>query len=291
MSWKRLLVGMIAALMPLAVVPFAFADLAEIRQRGAIRHLGVPYANFVTGAGDGLDVEIIRRYAKRIGVEYTYVKSSWATVIQDLSGKRVIPKGDQVELIGEAQVRGDIIGNGLTVMAWREKVINFSRPYFPTAIWLVAGENSHLKPIRPSGDVKKDVAATKLLLRGKRVLGIRNTCVDPAFYDLQGSRPVYDDRLTLNDLAAAVIKGDEELTILDVPDTLVALAKFPGKLKVLGTITEKQSMAFGISKDSPELLKSFNTFLEELSISGELSELILEYYPTVATYFPEVKKK
>ena len=33
-------------------------DLREIRERGVLRHLGVPYANFVTGSGDGLDVEI-----------------------------------------------------------------------------------------------------------------------------------------------------------------------------------------------------------------------------------------
>ncbi|GAB6162936.1 hypothetical protein JCM12298_20960 [Desulfothermus naphthae] len=34
---------------------YAF-DLPEIKKRGVIRHLGVPYANFVTGAGDGFSV-------------------------------------------------------------------------------------------------------------------------------------------------------------------------------------------------------------------------------------------
>ena len=35
------------------------ADLDEIRERGELRHLGVPYANFVTGSGDGMDVELV----------------------------------------------------------------------------------------------------------------------------------------------------------------------------------------------------------------------------------------
>ena len=31
-------------------------DLQDIKAKGEIRHLGIPYANFVTGAGDGFDV-------------------------------------------------------------------------------------------------------------------------------------------------------------------------------------------------------------------------------------------
>ena len=46
------------------------ADLAEIRQRGVLRHLGVPYANFVSGFGDGLDVELLKGFAANIGVRY-----------------------------------------------------------------------------------------------------------------------------------------------------------------------------------------------------------------------------
>nr|MBP8266208.1 hypothetical protein [Zoogloea sp.] len=39
-------------------------DLQDIRARGVLRHLGIPYANFVTGSGDGLDVEIVQRFAR-----------------------------------------------------------------------------------------------------------------------------------------------------------------------------------------------------------------------------------
>ena len=43
-------------------------DLAEIKARGEIRHLGISYANFVTGAGDGFEVELVQGYARHIGV-------------------------------------------------------------------------------------------------------------------------------------------------------------------------------------------------------------------------------
>ena len=266
------------------------ADLDEIKARGELRHLGVPYANFVTGDGDGLDARILKMYSERIGVKYRYVKTDWDTVIGDLSGKKFVVRGDNVEFTGEVPIKGDIIGNGLTLIPWREKIINFSNPYFPSAIWVVAKADSPVKPIQPTSDPKKDVEVTRDLLKGREVLGIKNTCVDLDLYNLKDSKPIYMEGITLNDLAAALIKGAAEISILDVPDSLVALSKFPGKIKILGSITEKQDMGFGISKDSPKLLESFNAFLDELKSSGELGKLIHKYYPGIDRYFPEVAK-
>ena len=38
------------------------ADLQEIRSRGELRHLGIRYANFVTGSGEGFDVELVQGF-------------------------------------------------------------------------------------------------------------------------------------------------------------------------------------------------------------------------------------
>lgn len=268
----------------------AHAELRHIKESSVLRHIGVLYSNFVTGDGDGLDTEILKLYATEIGVRYEHVPSSWETVISDLSGKKIIPHGNDVEVVGETTVKGDIVGNGLTILPWREKVISFSDPYFPTAIWAIAAADSNLHPISPSGVPKDDIAATKSLLTGRHILGIRDTCLDPALYNIDGVVPVYKEGLQLNDLPAAVAKGECELTLQDAPDALFALASYPGKVKVLGAITEEQFMAFGISRDSPDLLESFNNFLRRLKDSGKLLELIIKYYPLVTTYFPNAGK-
>jgi ABC-type amino acid transport substrate-binding protein len=288
---RRLAIGICTFLLCFTTYSSSIADIKQVKQRGLIRHLGVPYAHFVTGSGDGLDVEIIRLFAEEIGVAYQYVESSWATVLSDVSGKAVLPKGDDATILGETQIKGDVIGNGLTFMPWREKVIDYSLPYFPTAIWVVAKKDSDIRPIKPSGNIQKDVAATKDLLAGKELLGIRNTCVDPALYDIPEARASYNENIGLNDLAAFIIRGDASLCILDVPDALIALEKFPGMIKVLGTITEKQSMGFGFSKDSPELRESFNAFLMKLQKNGKLSELIVKYYPLIKTYYPSAGRE
>ncbi|MFH0957986.1 MAG: transporter substrate-binding domain-containing protein [Pseudomonadota bacterium] len=288
--FKMFLTVMMTVLMGCLATMETHADLRHIKESGVLKHLGIPYSNFVTGDGDGLDVEILKLYSSEIGVRYEHVLASWETVITDLSGKKLIPHGDDVEILGETPMKGDIIGNGLTVLPWRKKVIHFSDPYFPTAIWALARADSDLNPIKPSGDPKKDVEATKSVLTGRQILGIRDTCLDPVLYNLQGSVSRYKEGLQLNDLPPAIIKGECELTLQDAPDALLALANYPGKVKVIGAITEEQFMAFGISKDSPELLESFNMFLRKLKANGKLQELIIKYYPHITNYFPNAGK-
>ena len=92
------------------------ADLPEIKARGELRHLGIRYANFVTGAGDGFDVELIQGFARHIGVKYQLVYSDFYNIIRDLLGKDVVRKGEIVSLTGNFPVKGDQIATGFTVL-------------------------------------------------------------------------------------------------------------------------------------------------------------------------------
>src|SRR5512140_3353540 len=148
-------------------------DLPEIRKAGVLRHLGIPYANFVTGAGDGMDAEIMQLFAKELGVRYEYVKTDWGTVVEDLVGRKVKAKGDEVELGDATPVRGDVVANGFTILPWRQRVVDFSAPTFPSQIWLVARADSKVRPIRPSGSIDGDVATVRALLKGKKVLALQ----------------------------------------------------------------------------------------------------------------------
>ncbi len=263
-------------------------DLAEIQKEGILRHLGVPYANFITGDGRGLDVEVMQLFAQEIGVEYQYVETNWKNVINDLVGKQVGPDGDNVKISGDAPVRGDIIANGLTILPWRQKVLNYSAPTFPTQVWLIAGPQSPMRPIVPSGSIDKDIAAVKALLPGKTVLGKNNTCLDPGLYFLKDVNAITSHfEGGLNELAPAIMKGEADTTLLDVPDALVALAKWPGQIKVLGPISDQQHMGVGFRKDSPALQQTFARFYQKIQKDGRYQELVKKYYPEVFDYYPD----
>jgi ABC-type amino acid transport substrate-binding protein len=269
-------------------------DLPEVRASGVLRHLGIPYANFVTGSGDGLDVEMMQLFAHDLGVRYEYVETTWADVLGDLLGRRVRFAGNQVEWLNKAPVRGDLIANGLTVLSQRQQALDYSTPTFPSGVWLIARADSPLKPIQPSDDSQIDIKMTLALLAGHSVLVLSNTCLDPKLHRLDEAGAAVRELPTLrnlNEMAPALLKDEADTTILDVPDALIALAKWPGQIKVIGPITGLQDMGVGFRKDSPQLRQAFNQFFAKINQDGTYQRLVQKYYPTVLDYYPDYFKR
>jgi len=283
-------VCILAATVLFTVSSHAFAaprDLDAIKKDGVLRHLGVVYANFVTGLDDGLDVELIKQFAKHLGVKYEYVKTDWDNVLTDLTGLQFEQHGANITITNHVQIKGDIVANGLTILEWRHDIVDFSIPTFPTQVWLIAKSDSKITPIQPTGDITKDIALTREKLKNISLLCKTGGCLDPALYNLEptGARPKLFPG-NINDLAPAVIMGEAEATLLDVPDALVALQKYPGSIKVIGPLSELQGMAVGFAKEQPHLREEFNKFFMELKESGEYDKLVNKYYPLVYSYFP-----
>jgi ABC-type amino acid transport substrate-binding protein len=263
-------------------------DLDAIRQDGVLRHIGIPYANFVTGGGDGMDVDLVRRFAEKLGVRYEFVPSDWSSVIGDLTGRSVRVRGVDVDPLGDVPVKGDLIANGMTILPWRRKVVDFSAPVFPTQVWVIARADSAIRPIRPTGDLQKDIELVKTLFRKRTLLTAENTCLDPALYDLDRTgADILKFPGQLDELAPALMRKKAELSLLDVPDALIALEKWPGRIKVIGPLSGKQEMAAAFRKDSPNLREAFNAFLAESRRDGSYDRLVQKYYPYVFNYYPE----
>ena len=280
----------LAGALALAGAPAFSADLKEIKERGEIRHLGIKYANFVTGDGDGFDVELIQGFAREIGVKYTLVSTDFYSVLRDLLGKNIVRKGDDVELTGDFPVKGDLIATGFTVLPWRQKVVLYSEPTFPSQVWLVAPSASALAPIKESADIGRDIAETKALIGNKSLLVMERTCLDPANYGLKGTGidlRAYTKNTNLNEMVPALLTGDADLTLLDVPDAMLDLQKWAGKIKVLGPISEDQILAVAFPKSSPELRDAFNAYLAKIKADGTYDALVNKYYPGIRRYFPE----
>jgi ABC-type amino acid transport substrate-binding protein len=266
------------------------ADLQEIIARGELRHLGIPYANFVTGAGDGFEVELVRGFARHLGVRYQLVLTDFHAVTRDLLGKEVVRKGDDVRLEGSYPVRGDMIATGFTVLPWREKVMLFSVPTFPSQVLLVTRAESPQMPIKASGSLPSDIAETRALIGRRSLLVMEKTCLDPGNYGLRGQGVdlrAYAKSTNLNEMVPALLNGDAELTLLDVPSALLDLQKWAGRIKVLGPISEHQRLAAAFPKSSPELRAAFDDYLGKIKADGTYDKLVSKYFPGIRRYFPE----
>jgi len=266
------------------------ADLAEIKNRGEIRHIGIRYANFVTGAGDGLDVELMQGFAKRIGVSYKLVYSDFYSVIRDLLGKDVVRKGGEVTLTGDYPVKGDVISTGFTMLPWREAVLLYSEPVLPSQVLLVAPAESDLQPVEDGADLAKDIANTRKAIGSRRVLVMDRTCLDPTNYGLDNvgiDLKAYNKSANLNEMVPAMLNKEAELTLLDVPDAILDLRKWAGRIKIIGPISGQQMLATAFPKDAPALRDEFNAYLHDVKASGVYDRLVDKYYPGIRRFFPE----
>jgi ABC-type amino acid transport substrate-binding protein len=266
------------------------ADLTEIKARGELRHLGIRYANFVTGAGDGLDVELMQGFAKEIGVEYKLVYSDFYHVLRDLLGKDVTRRQSEVSLSGDFEIRGDIIATGFTVLPWREAVVLYSEPVFPSQVVLIAPAQSDIAPIAGSDDLAQDILQAKSLIGQRSLLVMNSTCLDPANYGLANGGvdlKAYTKSSNLNEMVPALINGEADLSLLDVPDAILDLKKWAGQIKILGPISQRQELAVAFPKDAPQLRDAFNAYLRKVKSTGVYDRVVEKYYPGIKGYFPD----
>lgn len=287
---KLILMRWLSVCWLLVALPAVAADLDEIQARGELRHLGIRYANFVTGAGDGFDVELVRGFAEHIGVDYRLVLSDFYTVIRDLLGQRVVRDGETVRLEGAYPVRGDLIATGFTMLPWRAEALLFSAPTFPSQVMLIARADSPLKPIPGSDDLAADIRATKALIGGNSLLVMEKTCLDPSNYGLRGTGielRAYTRSTNINEMVPALLALDADLSLLDVPDLMIDMQKWPGQFKVIGPISPVQSLAAAFPKDAPRLRDAFNAYLDQIKADGRYDQLVDKYYPAARHWFPD----
>lgn len=286
---NRSLTALAVVFLSLAVPAWA-DDLDDVLARGELRHLGIRYANFVTGAGDGFDVELAQGFARELGVKYTFVGTDFYSVLRDLLGKDVARHGDEVTLEGNYPVRGDIIATGFTMLPWREKVVLYSEPTFPSQVWLVARADAPMTPIPGSGDLSRDIEQTKAKIGNKSLLVMEKTCLDPANYGLKGrgiDLRAYTRNTNLNEMVPALLNGEAALTLLDVPDAVLDLQKWAGRIKVIGPISEEQQLGAAFRPSGPKLRDAFNAYLHKIKANGTYDALVRKYYPGIHRYFPD----
>jgi membrane-bound lytic murein transglycosylase MltF len=299
MAAKRtpLISALLSIMFALTIHQASARDLAEIQAAGVLRHIGIPYANFVTkyARGDkliygGMDTELMQAFAAHLGVKYEYVPAKWGNVFGKLTGRNAQYIDKQIIYGKKENIQGDVIANGATILPWRQEVIDFSDEYFPSAVWLVSRSDSDLQPIRPSGSIDKDIAQVKSLLNQRDVLAMKQSCLDPDLYNMEltGANiilPIKERKL--NEMIPAILNRDADSTLLDVPDTLIALEKWPGEIKVIGPISLDQRMAVGFRKESPELRQAFNDYLQQIRADGSYNQLVQKYYPSVFNFYPQ----
>jgi ABC-type amino acid transport substrate-binding protein len=232
----------------------------------------------------------MKGFAKSIGVEHKLVYSDFYNVLRDLLGKDIVRNGSEISLTGDFEIKGDVIATGFTILPWRQAVVLYSEPVFPSQVVLVATAQSPIEPIGGSDDLLSDIRLTKTLIGQRSLLVMNRTCLDPVNYGLTGGGvdlKAYTKSSNLNEMVPALINKEADLSLLDVPDAILDLKKWAGQIKIIGPISERQDLAVAFPKDAPRLRDAFNAYLEKIKADGTYDRLVDQYYPGIRGYFPE----
>lgn len=243
----------LAALL-LAAAPAWSADLAEIKQRGALRVLGVldtrepEFLSLKSEVAPGFDVEILMGFTKVQKVELKLVPAAgWGGLVPAL-----------------LEGKGDLIAGRFSATPQRRRSILFTQEVFPTRTIVVTR--------KPHPGVQ-----TLEQLKAERVGTIVGTSMYEALLAAGLSPSAIDATLDSGGLSSALRKGTISAGVWWLEGAMKAQMK-DAELSLGLVLGPPESLAYGVRKEDQDLLAALNQHLEVVRSTGTWHRLALKYF-------------
>lgn len=253
------------ALLLLTTMPGVAADLADIKQRGALRVLAVvdarepEFFSLRSQATPGFDVEILMGFAKAQKVELKVLPAAaWAALIPAL-----------------VEGKGDLIAGRFGATPQRRRLVEFTQEVFPTRTVVVT---------------RKPRAGVKTLeeLKAERVVGtIGGTGMYEALVAAGVPPGRIDTSLDSGELSEALRGGKVSAAAWWLEGAVLAQHRDPD-LELGLVLGPPESLAYGVRKEDQALLAALNQHLQVVRTSGTLNRLTMKYFGDAA---PAILKK
>jgi polar amino acid transport system substrate-binding protein len=232
--------------------------LEEIKERGVLRvgiECAVPPAEFFdpeTGQCIGYDIDLHKRFAARLGVEYEYIDTAWSGVIPSL-------------YTGEF----DMIWSMMTMTDERRKAVNFSDSYGCDQVqWIVRKGDDRIQSIE---DLDGLVVATQL-----------NSAAEAQAIELENEEDIEYAELKSYDhfdgAYTAVRTGEADIATSTAWNNITLFEAQPGVFDVALYFPIYNNVGVATRKQDTDLLNAVDAFLDEIEKSGELADLQYKWY-------------
>lgn len=252
--------GIVGALV--GSVPFEASTLAEVKERGKLVMLCWPHQESVyvrrmvkeygkegLNIIGGIDVDLMRTFAERLGVELEVrpVKPDYSALIPSL-------------LAG----KGDIIASSMTITKGRGELVEFSRPYKMIEQVVVTHRDS---PISSISD-----------LPGTRAVVVRGTSHEEHLLALDDSSIQLASVPFMIDAYGLVASGKADFTLVnrDSAERFLGYLEFSQNLKITFTFQASEGLGIAVVPGS-DLRESLDRFIDEMLQSGELAEILARH--------------
>lgn len=212
-----------------------------------------PYPPFEIGtpeSGDfsGFDKDMMDAIAAKLGLEPTYQNSSFDTIFRDVASGQF-----------------DIVAAASTITPAREKVVDFSRPYYEAQQALVVPEGSD---ITSTDDLSGEIVGAQQGTTGQMYAEDETDASEVRGFS-KGA-----------DALAAVTTEQVAAAIVDQPFAADAVEK-QGGIEIAQEISTDEVYGFPVAPDNP-LGDAVNEAIGELIDDGTVNDLYQEYFSTDA---------
>lgn len=203
-----------------------------------------PYEYYENGEITGVDIDIAKEIASRLGKKLVIKDIDFDSIINELNSKKA-----------------DFALAGLSVSPEREKEVDFSVEYAESKQVVIAKKSTSIKTLN---DLKNKTVSVQL-----------GSVADTyASEEIEGAKVVQQKKF----LSASedVKSGKSDYMIMDALPAS-ELVKNNNELKILDIELFTDKYAVAVAKGNKELLNEINDILEDLINSGKINEYIINH--------------
>jgi ABC-type amino acid transport substrate-binding protein len=232
-------------------------DLPDIKKRGTLRVLAVPderepeFLSLKPGTAPGFDREILEGFARTQGLQLEFVPvPTWQALVPWL-----------------VDDKGDLVAGRVSDTPNRRLHADFTREVFPTRI--VAVNRKPRAPIGALGELTQLRVGTILgtsMVDAMKAAGVPTQRIVP---------------LTSGMLSEALREGKADAVVWALEGAILAQRRDPA-LQIGPFLGLAESLAYGVRKDAPLLLRALNEHIGTVRRTGTWNRLVVKYFGDAA---------
>ena len=210
-----------------------------------------PFESMKGTTAEGFDVDMMNAIGKELGLKVVFQTENFDTIIASVNGHKF-----------------DAIASGMTIKPERQKLIDFSNPYFDSNQSIAVTEKSGI--------------TTETGLYGKKI-GVQSGTTGQAWaaehLQLHGAKlvPFKDTTGAFNALQA----GRVDAVVNDLPVTAEIIKEGPTRgFTIIAKVGTAEQYVIWVAKDNPELLKDIDAALAKMKADGSLQAIYDKWIPS-----------
>ena len=197
----------------------------------------------------GFDIDIAKEVAERLGVEAEFVYIDWDAKVLELNGKNI-----------------DMIWNGLTITADREKEILFSKPYFDNRIVIISLNGSGIDQIADLSEMKVGVE-----LQSSGQAAVEGNDVFVAIDELVKYTTITEAILDLK-------AGGIDAIVADEIFARYAVSKEADQYQVASEVFNSENYGIGFRLEDVALRDKVDAIIDEMAADGTAAEISMKWF-------------